>query len=91
MAAGGYPDRYDRGDVIEGLDSLDDPAVKAFHAGTALADGRVVTNGGRVLCVVGLGDSVAAARRTAYAGVARIGFRNCHYRTDIGHRAIGRL
>ena len=62
MAAGGYPQRYDRGDVISGLDKeLAD--TKIFHAGTRMQDGEVVTEGGRVLCVVGLGDNVALARR----------------------------
>lgn len=90
MAAGGYPERYEKGDVIEGLDRLEDPAVKAFHAGTTLLNGQVVTNGGRVLCVVGLGESVAAAQKKAYEGVRQIEWRDRYFRTDIGHRAIDR-
>jgi phosphoribosylamine--glycine ligase len=90
MAAGGYPDRYRRGDVIEGLDSVEAGDLKVFHAGTRLADGRVLTNGGRVLCVVGLGDDVAAAQRRAYQGVARIHWREAYFRRDIGHRAVHR-
>ena len=90
LAAGGYPGPHGRGEVIDGLGAVA-PDTLVFHAGTALADdGRVVTSGGRVLCVVGLGDSVTAAAARAYAGVERIGFRDAHYRRDIGHRAIAR-
>lgn len=91
LAAGGYPGDYARGDVIAGLDDAARiPGVKVFHAGTAERDGQVVTAGGRVLCVCGLGDSVSAAQRTAYDGVARISWRGMQHRTDIGHRAIAR-
>lgn len=90
MAAGGYPESYEKGSEITGLSSLSTSAVKAFHAGTALVDGAVVTNGGRVLCVVGLGDSVRAAQAEAYAGVAQINWHNCYYRRDIGYRAVAR-
>ncbi|MEC7418467.1 MAG: phosphoribosylamine--glycine ligase [Pseudomonadota bacterium] len=89
MAAGGYPQRYDRGDVISGLDKeLAD--TKIFHAGTRMQDGEVVTEGGRVLCVVGLGDNVALAQARAYERVDLIGWRNRYFRKDIGHRAIER-
>ena len=89
MAAGGYPEAYDKGDVIEGLGG-DTPQCKTFHAGTALADGNVVTAGGRVLCVVGLGADIAAAQTVAYRGVAQINWRDHFYRSDIGHRALAR-
>ena len=89
MAAGGYPQQYDRGDVISGLDKeLAD--TKIFHAGTRMQDGEVVTEGGRVLCVVGLGDNAALARARAYERVDLIGWRNRYFRKDIGHRAIER-
>ena len=89
MAAGGYPLDYAKGDAIAGLD--DDLAnTKVFHAGTRQAGPEVVTNGGRVLCVVGLGDDVAAAQRLAYQRTARIHWRNAYYRTDIGFRTIRR-
>ncbi|MDP7388578.1 MAG: phosphoribosylamine--glycine ligase [Pseudomonadales bacterium] len=89
MAAGGYPQQYDRGDVISGLDKeLAD--TKIFHAGTRMQDGEVVTEGGRVLCVVGLGDNVALAQARAYERVDLIGWRNRYFRKDIGHRAIER-
>lgn len=90
MAAGGYPDDYRKGDPIEGLEDVDGDDLKVFHAGTRLQDGQVVTNGGRVLCVVGLGDDVAAAQARAYQGVGRIRWRDHYYRRDIGHRAIAR-
>ncbi len=65
MAAGGYPDSYNKGDVIEGLDQADSDTVKVFHAGTAEKDGQVVTSGGRVLCVTGVGDTVGEAQANA--------------------------
>jgi len=91
MAAGGYPDEYRKGDPITGLD-LDRPdAIKVFHAGTRLEeDGRVVTNGGRVLCVTCVGESLAHARGELYRWMPQIGFRDVYYRTDIGHRALAR-
>jgi len=91
MAAGGYPEQYRKGDPISGLDAPEEDDLKTFHAGTRLVDGQVVTDGGRVLCVVGLGADVAAAQRRAYEGVARISWRDHYYRRDIGHRAVARL
>jgi len=91
MAAGGYPEDYRRGDAIEGLDraaALE--GVKVFHAGTRREGDRVLTAGGRVLCVVGLGDGVTAARDAAYRGVDRIRWDGAYFRRDIGHRAIAR-
>ncbi len=89
LAAGGYPDQSSRGEPISGLDEAL-PGTKVFHAGTRLADGAVVTNGGRVLCVVGLGRTVAEARQRAYARIERIHWKDMHYRRDIGYRAIAR-
>jgi phosphoribosylamine---glycine ligase len=91
MAAGGYPGSYRSGDVIEGLDGIDAEDLKVFHAGTRLDGDRVVTAGGRVLCVVGLGSDVAAAQRRAYQGVERIHWADRYFRRDIGYRAIARL
>ncbi|GAA5126247.1 phosphoribosylamine--glycine ligase [Alloalcanivorax gelatiniphagus] len=90
MAAGGYPDSYDKGDEIHGLDDADSDTVKVFHAGTSGTDGKVLTSGGRVLCVTALGDSVADAQKHAYQGVARISWRGAYHRTDIGYRAVAR-
>ena len=89
MAAGGYPGSYDKGDVISGLDA-DVGDVKVFHAGTSRDNGDVVTAGGRVLCVCGLGTSVAQAQAAAYRRVRAISWRNVYYRSDIGYRAIER-
>ena len=90
MAAGGYPSGYDKGDKIDGLPEAGSDACKVFHAGTALSEDEVVTSGGRVLCVVGLGDSVANARDVAYAQVNSINWNKVYFRNDIGHRAIAR-
>ena len=89
MAAGGYPLDYARGRVIDGLDD-DLPDAKVFHAGTALAGDRAVTNGGRVLCVTALGASVTEAQALAYERAARVRWEDAYYRTDIGYRAIAR-
>ena len=90
LAAGGYPADYRKGDVIRGLDLADGDHCKVFHAGTALQDRDVVTSGGRVLCVVGLGGSVADAASVAYDAADRIDWDGVYFRRDIGHRAIAR-
>jgi phosphoribosylamine--glycine ligase len=90
LAAAGYPEAVRKGDVISGLDAAAALPGKVFHAGTALDAGRVVTSGGRVLCAVGLGDTVQAAQRQAYALVDAISWRGMHCRRDIGHRAVAR-
>lgn len=90
MAAGGYPNDYARGDLIEGLPESETADVKVFHAGTALDNGAAITAGGRVLCVSALGDTVAEAQKKAYEQVHRIQWRGAFYRKDIGHRAITR-
>ncbi len=89
MAAGGYPASYAKGAAISGLPQ-ETPETKVFHAGTAEADGAVVTSGGRVLCCCALGDTVAAAQAAAYALVGRIRWKDAYYRTDIGYRAVAR-
>lgn len=90
MAAGGYPDSYKKGDVISGLDAVDSADTRVFHAGTAFDQDKVVTAGGRVLCVTALGHGVAAAQQQAYAGVAKIQWQDAYYRTDIAYRAVAR-
>ncbi|MCK6552397.1 phosphoribosylamine--glycine ligase [Myxococcota bacterium] len=91
LAAAGYPADPRRGDVIEGLDRARAiPGVLVHHAGTQAVDGRIVTAGGRVLGVTGLGADLVAAAETAYRGVAEITFDGMSFRRDIAHRAIGR-
>lgn len=93
LAAGGYPGTYETGHEISGLDAVDAPNCKVFHAGTRFRDGdseRVETSGGRVLCVVGLGDDTAAAQQRAYQGIAALSFTDSFCRRDIGYRAINR-
>ena len=87
LAASGYPDAPRKGDTIVGLD-IERDDCKIFHAGTALQNGRVVTSGGRVLCVTGLGDSVRQAQRAAYASASAIHFDGMQFRSDIGQRAL---
>jgi len=89
MASGGYPGNYEKGREIRGLDQASAlKNVMVFHSGTALKNGKTVTDGGRVLGVTGLGPTVAAAIDTAYAGVREISFDGAHYRRDIGARAL---
>jgi len=90
MAAGGYPNGYDTGHEIRGLEAAERNGAKVFHAGTREDDaGRVVTAGGRVLCVTALGDTVEAAQARAYEAVQSIQWPGAGYRRDIGHLAIG--
>ena len=90
MAAAGYPEGYRNGQAITGLDTAAALPGKVFHAGTRLVDGRVTTSGGRVLCAVGLGATVAAAQAQAYDLVHAIHWNLVQYRRDIGWRAIAR-
>ncbi len=90
MAAGGYPANYHKGDVISGLPDTAQEGLKVFHAGTKIQDGKVVTSGGRVLCVTALGTSVSEAKSRAYELVKEIAWDNVYYRTDIGHLAVAR-
>lgn len=92
MAAGGYPGPYERGRPIRGLPApeAENGVVKVFHAGTHLDGEQVLTDGGRVLCVCALGDTVAAAQAAAYDQVEKISWPDLHFRRDIGYRAVGR-
>jgi phosphoribosylamine--glycine ligase len=90
MAAGGYPDGYRQGDPISGLDAAARLPGKVFHAGTRADGAQIVTAGGRVLCAVGLGDTVVAAQAQAYQLVQAIHWNSVQYRHDIGYLAIER-
>ena len=87
LAAAGYPDSPRKGDAVEGMEAAN-KIGKVFHAGMAVSDGHTVTNGGRVLCVVGLGDDVKQAKAKAYEAVAEIHFEGMQYRKDIADKAI---
>jgi len=89
MASGGYPGSYPKGKVITGLDVANAlPDTKVFHAGTALKDGQIVTNGGRVLGVTALRKDLKSARAAAYAAVEKIRFEGAHFRRDIAAKAV---
>jgi phosphoribosylamine--glycine ligase len=89
LAAHGYPDTPRQGDLISGIPAENESAV-TFHAGTTLSDDKLTTAGGRVLCVVGLSDSVRGAQSAAYEAINRIEFDGMQYRRDIGYRALNR-
>ena len=86
----GYPGAPERGSVIRGLEEAAADGARIFHAGTALRDGMVVADGGRVLNVTGTGSTVSEARRQAYEAVGRIDWPEGFCRGDIGWRALGR-
>ena len=90
LAAGGYPDTVRKGEAIHGLVAAAQLPGKVFHAGTERRGDEVVVSGGRVLCAVGLGETVRAAQSEAYALVSVIGFEGMQFRRDIGYRAIER-
>jgi phosphoribosylamine--glycine ligase len=92
MASGGYPKAYEKGITISGIgnaESLD--GVNVFHAGTAIVDNELVTNGGRVLNVNAFGSTIPEAIERAYRAVEQISFDGAHYRTDIGQKALSHL
>ena len=89
MASKGYPGAYDKGKAIEGLDEAADKVdAQVFHAGTTMLEGEVVTNGGRVLGVTALGQTIREAQANAYAAVERITFEGACYRKDIANKAL---
>ena len=90
LASGGYPGHYDKGQEIHGLADAEAMGALVFHAGTAMKDGELVTNGGRVLGVVGRGADISSAVDAAYAAAAKISFKDAYYRKDIAHRALER-
>ena len=90
LASGGYPDKYELGKTISGLETACPQAVQIFHAGTRRENGNIVTAGGRVLAVTALGDTVGSARERAYEAVSQIHFEGCQYRRDIALSAVAR-
>jgi phosphoribosylamine--glycine ligase len=90
IASRGYPDAYEKGMAVTGLERVIGDDQKIFHAGTRLVNGEVVTDGGRVLCAVGIGATVGAAQRRAYDAVSKVGWDGAFYRKDIGYRAVER-
>jgi phosphoribosylamine--glycine ligase len=92
MASGGYPGSYEKGHIISGLDVVDHMEdVHIFHAGTASKDGQILTAGGRVLGVTGLGGGIREAMETTYRAVSLVRWEGVHWRTDIGKKALDRL
>jgi phosphoribosylamine--glycine ligase len=90
MASGGYPGSYSKGKVITGIEAANArPHTKVFHAGTAMKDGQIVTNGGRVLGVTALGQDLKSAQQAAYAAVEKVHFDGAHFRRDIASKAWG--
>lgn len=89
LAAGGYPGSYNKGDEIN-LPAEDESEGKIFHAGTQTADGKVVTNGGRVLCATAMGDTVTEAQQNAYSLAKKVSWNGMFFRNDIAYRAIAR-
>ena len=90
MASKGYPDSYPKNEEILGLNSKDESSF-VFHAGTKQIDGKVVTNGGRVLGVTALGNTLESAIANAYLRVAKISWNSKYYRTDIGKKGLSHL
>jgi phosphoribosylamine--glycine ligase len=93
LASGGYPGKYDTGKPIEGLPGQVEmeEGIYVFHAGTKVEDGRMVTAGGRVLAVTGIGPNLKGAIEHAYKGIEKIQFEGRHFRKDIGQKALSRL
>ena len=90
VASGGYPGSYEKGKEISGLGEAAAAGAIVFHCGTKAADGKVLTSGGRVLSVTGMGATLREAVDKAYAGVGKIAFDKMFYRKDIAHRAFDR-
>ncbi len=91
MAAGGYPNSYQSGDVISGLENFNSPNMKVFHAGTKFnKNNEITTAGGRVLCVTALENNITQAQNAAYKGIKKISWNKSFYRSDIGYKAVDR-
>lgn len=90
MASEGYPKSYEKGMVIRGIEDVSGDAI-VFHAGTAMSDGSLITDGGRVLSVVGSGETLQEAIKSTYKEVKKISFSNAYYRSDIGVKGLTHL
>jgi len=88
MSSRGYPESYERGFQITGLDNLNNNDIKVFHSGTRNQDNKTLTNGGRVLCVTALGEDIKKSKELAYSAVSRIKWTGSYFRKDIGFRVI---
>jgi phosphoribosylamine--glycine ligase len=89
LASGGYPDNYEKGKSIQGIEDAElDPSIIVFHAGTIMKDGQLVTNGGRVLGVSAIGATLEEALKNAYTALEKISFEGMQYRRDIGQKAL---
>ncbi|MDR7077297.1 phosphoribosylamine-glycine ligase [Neobacillus niacini] len=87
MSSAGYPGPYEKGQVIHGLDQVVNPTI-IFHTGTAAKDGKIITNGSRVVGITAIGETLKEARELAYHSVEKVSFNSAHYRTDIGTKAF---
>jgi phosphoribosylamine--glycine ligase len=91
MASKGYPEIYEKGVPISGLDTLKSlQNIQVFHSGTAVKDETIVTNGGRVLGVASLGKDLQEAQKNVYEAIKNVSFAGAHYRKDIGAKALNR-
>lgn len=91
LASGGYPGNYEKGKVISGIDEAEmQPDIIVFHAGTKNQDGKLVTNGGRVLGVSATGSSLEEALSKAYKAIEKVSFEGMQYRKDIGKSSLGK-
>ena len=89
LASGGYPESYEKGKIISGIgDAEQEEGIVVFHAGTKKLDNIIVTSGGRVLGVTGLGATIKDAINKTYTAVNKINFEGMHYRKDIGKKAL---
>ncbi len=88
LAAKGYPDHYEKGQAITGLENIADPNVKVFHAGTKTAGGQIVSNGGRLLCITALADDLKKCQKNAYQTINQLNVEHFHFRHDIGDKAL---
>ncbi len=88
MSSRGYPGEYETGFEISGLDNLNNDILKVFHSGTKKEKNKIMTNGGRVLCVSALGQNIQESRDLAYSAVSKVNWKGCYFRKDIGFRVI---